>query len=83
LVLTLLLVQSPARAQGQVREYRRAHEYEILKEFLELLAIPNVASDRDNIRHNAAALVAMMQRRKLQPRLLEAADPAAFQGRKG
>jgi acetylornithine deacetylase/succinyl-diaminopimelate desuccinylase-like protein len=60
-----------------VREYRRAHEREILKEFLDLLAIPNVASDRENIRRNAAAVVAMMQRRKLQPRLLEAADPAA------
>jgi acetylornithine deacetylase/succinyl-diaminopimelate desuccinylase-like protein len=77
LALTLLLVQSSARAQGQVREYRRAHEHEILKEFLDLLAIPNVASDRENIRRNAAALVTMMQRRKLQPRLLQPADPAA------
>lgn len=71
------LNQSLALAQGSVREYRRAHEHEILKEFLDLLAIPNVASDRENIRRNAAAVVAMMQRRKLQPRLLEASDPAA------
>jgi acetylornithine deacetylase/succinyl-diaminopimelate desuccinylase-like protein len=77
LILTLLLVQTSALAQRSVREYRRAHEREILKEFLDLLAIPNVASDRENIRRNAAAVVAMMQRRKLQPRLLEAADPAA------
>ncbi|HEV7475795.1 MAG TPA: M20/M25/M40 family metallo-hydrolase [Pyrinomonadaceae bacterium] len=75
--LTLLLIQSPALAQSPVRDYRRAHEHEILKEFLDLLAIPNVASDRENIRRNAAAVVAMMQRRKLQPRLLEAADAAA------
>jgi acetylornithine deacetylase/succinyl-diaminopimelate desuccinylase-like protein len=60
-----------------VREYRLAHEHEILREFLELLAIPNVADDRENIRRNAAAIVTMMQRRRLQPRLLEAADPAA------
>ncbi len=77
LALTMLLVQSTALAQGPVRDYRRAHEHEILNEFLELLAIPNVASDRENIRRNAAAVVTMMQRRKLQPRLLEASDPAA------
>lgn len=77
LALTLLLVQSLALAAGSVREYRRAHEHEILKEFMELLAIPNVADDRENIRRNAAAIIKMMQRRRLQPRLLEASDPAA------
>jgi acetylornithine deacetylase/succinyl-diaminopimelate desuccinylase-like protein len=77
LAVTLLLVQSLALAQGSVREYRRAHEHEILREFLELLAIPNVAEDRENIRRNAAAIMTMMQRRRLQPRLLEASDPAA------
>jgi acetylornithine deacetylase/succinyl-diaminopimelate desuccinylase-like protein len=75
--LTLLLAQSLTLADGSIREYRHAHEHEILTEFLDLLAIPNVASDRENIRRNAAAVVAMMQRRKLQPRLLEASDPAA------
>ncbi len=77
LALTLLLVQSLALAQGSVREYRRAHEHEILKEFVELLANPNVANDRENIRRNAAAVITMMQRRRLQPKLLEASDPAA------
>ena len=77
LALALLLVQSTALAQNPVREYRKAHEHEILKEFMDLLAIPNVASDQDNIRRNAAALLAMMQRRKLQPRLLEASDKSA------
>lgn len=75
--LVLLLVQSLVMGQGPVREYRRTHEHEILKEFLELLAIPNVANDRENIRRNASALVTMMQRRKLQPKLLEPSDPAA------
>ena len=50
LALTLLLVQSLAMAQATVREYRRAHEHEILREFLDLLSIPNVASDTENIR---------------------------------
>ncbi len=76
LALTLLLLQSFALADGRVREYRRTHEHAILKEFTELLAIPNVAADQVNIRRNAAAIMAMMQRRKLQPRLLETPDPA-------
>ena len=76
LALSLLLVQSIV-AQNAARDYRRAHEHEILREFMALLAIPNVASDRENIRRNAATLVSMMERRKLQPRLLEASDPAA------
>jgi len=57
LSLMLLLLQSLALAQGSVRDYRRAHEHEILSEFMELLAIPNVASDRENIRRNAAAII--------------------------
>ena len=74
--LTLLLIQSTALGSGSVRDYRRAHEHEILSEFMELLAIPNVASDRDNIRRNAAAIMNIMQRRKLAPRLLETSDPS-------
>ncbi|HEV7681062.1 MAG TPA: M20/M25/M40 family metallo-hydrolase [Pyrinomonadaceae bacterium] len=76
LCLTLVFVQSLALANGSVRDYRRAHEHEILSEFMELLAIPNVASDRENIRRNAAAIMTMMQRRKLAPRLLETSDPS-------
>src|SRR5258705_5185346 len=76
LALMLLLLQSPALAQGSMRDYRRAHEHEILSEFMELLAIPNVASDRENIRRNAAAIMTMMQRRKLAPHLLETSDPS-------
>ncbi|MGH9941990.1 MAG: M20/M25/M40 family metallo-hydrolase [Pyrinomonadaceae bacterium] len=57
-----------------VREYRKAHERQILEEFTDLLSIPNVASDRANIRRNADALVQMMERRGLNPRLLEATD---------
>lgn len=76
LALTLVLAQSMAFADGSVREYRRAHEHEILKEFLELLAIPNVASDRENIHRNADAILAMMQRRKLAPRMIETSDPS-------
>ena len=75
--VTLALAQSP------VREYRRAHERQILAEFTQLLAIPNVAADRQNIRRNAEFILGMMQRRGLNPRLLETAtkeSPPAVYG---
>jgi len=60
-----------ANGQSSVRDYRRAHERQILDEFTRLLAVPNVASDRENIRRNAQFIIEMMQRRGLRPRLLE------------
>ena len=71
-----------AIAQTSTRDYRRAHEHQILTEFARLLAIPNVASDRENIRRNAKYILEMMQRRGLNPQLLEAktkdVPPAVF-----
>ena len=55
-------------------EYRRAHERQIIAEFARLLEIPNVASDLQNIRRNAELIREMMQRRGLNPRLLETAS---------
>ena len=75
LLLTLLPVSIFAQTQDKVREYRRANERQILKEFTTLLAIPNVASDTQNIRRNAALIVDMMKQRGLNPRLLEASTP--------
>jgi len=59
-------------AQSPVRDYRRAHERQIIDEFTRLLAIPNIASDRENLRRSAQFIVEMMQRRGLNPQLLEA-----------
>ena len=76
LVLSILLpVAIFAQSQDKVGDYRRANELQILKEFTTLLAIPNVASDTQNIRRNAAFIVEMMKQRGLNPRLLEAATP--------
>jgi acetylornithine deacetylase/succinyl-diaminopimelate desuccinylase-like protein len=61
-----------ANGQLPIRDYRRAHERQILDEFTRLLAIPNVASDRENIRRNAQFILELMQRRGLNPQLLEA-----------
>jgi acetylornithine deacetylase/succinyl-diaminopimelate desuccinylase-like protein len=63
-------------SQSTVRDYRHAHERQILDEFTRLLSIPNVASDRENIRRNAEFILEMMQRRGLTPQLLEAKSPA-------
>jgi len=74
--LTLLPVSVFSQTtQDQVRDYRRAHEQQIIKEFTTLLAIPNVAADTPNIRKNAAMIVELMKQRGLNPRLLEAKTP--------
>lgn len=62
--------------EGKIREYRRENEHRILDEYLKFLAIPNVASDRENIRRNAAFIIEMMRSRGLKGRLLETNDPA-------
>lgn len=65
---------------ASVRAYRQAHEAEIMSEFVELLSIPNVASDAVNIRRNAEKLLEMMRRRGIEARLLEGAGPPAIYG---
>jgi len=67
----IALLSVAAIAQSPVRDYRRAHERQILAEFTRLLAIPNIASDRENIRRNAEFIREMMQQRGLNPELLE------------
>ena len=64
----------------RVRSWRAAHETEILREFTQLLAIPNLASDTPNIRRNADAIVALFAKRRITARLLESpnAPPAVF-----
>jgi acetylornithine deacetylase/succinyl-diaminopimelate desuccinylase-like protein len=72
--LWLILIAACCTAslgQSLVRDYRRAHERQILAEFTRLLSIPNVASDATNIRRSAQFIIEMMQRRGLNPRLLE------------
>ena len=78
-LLLLILLPFPLVAQTtqeKVRDFRRANEHQILKEFTTLLSIPNVASDTANIRKNAALIVDMMKQRGLNPRLLEGPTPA-------
>lgn len=86
IILFVLFTASPSGAQNnlqlEVRSYREKHEHQIFKEFVDLLSIPNIASDLPNIRKNAAAIMEMMKRRRLNPRLLDAkstnAPPAIY-----
>jgi acetylornithine deacetylase/succinyl-diaminopimelate desuccinylase-like protein len=62
------------------RRWRESHERAILSEFMELLAMPNLARDEGDIRRNAAAVGALLERRGVQTRLLEVpgAPPVVF-----
>jgi len=60
--LAALSLAAPAQAADQAA---------LLKEYAELLAIPNVATSIPDIRKNADHIVAMMAKRGLKPRLLE------------
>jgi acetylornithine deacetylase/succinyl-diaminopimelate desuccinylase-like protein len=62
-----------------IRTYRKAHEYEIIREFTDLLSIPNVSSDQENIRKNAAFIQDMMTKRGIDTRIMETAgNPVVF-----
>src|SRR5688572_26414914 len=74
IVFTFANVSSQVNVASSVRAYRQSNEHRLFNEFIELLSIPNVASDTPNIRKNADYLVAEMQKRGLKPRLLEAQD---------
>jgi len=72
--------QSPEQVRNAVRQYRQAHEAEIVRDFARLLAIPNVASDTANIRANAAFIIDLLKQRGFTARTLEVAGapPAVY-----
>src|SRR4051812_25337292 len=75
LVLLFTLPATAASPQSEtVRSWRVAHERELITEYLEFLAIPNVTVDRSNIRRNADYVVEMMKRRGIDARLLTVAS---------
>jgi acetylornithine deacetylase/succinyl-diaminopimelate desuccinylase-like protein len=52
------------------REYTASHRAELVHQFSELLSIPNVAVDPENLKRNADLLVAMLHKRGIDSRLL-------------
>jgi len=80
LALAALAQAQPNPAAAAAHQWRAAHEQAILAEFMDLLAIPNLASDQPNIRRNAAAVSAMLEKRGVKTQLLEVpgAPPVVF-----
>ncbi|MCC7131765.1 MAG: hypothetical protein IT352_03920, partial [Gemmatimonadales bacterium] len=64
----------------RVRRYREGNEVAIVRELADLLALPNVATNLEDIRTNARHLVGMMERRGIGARILETdgAPPAVY-----
>jgi len=82
LIVALLLISAsafadPADVAKQTRGWRAAHQREILTEFVELLSLPNLASDAPNINRNAQAIRVLCEKRGLTTKLLtiEGAPP--------
>ncbi|MBX9927859.1 MAG: M20/M25/M40 family metallo-hydrolase, partial [Gemmatimonadaceae bacterium] len=80
LAVGTLSAQDAATVRREVRAYREAREPQIVREFADLLAIPNVASDAPNIRRNAEHIKVMLERRGLAAQILENGvhPPAVF-----
>ena len=63
----------------KVREYRQAHEHQLLDELVEWLSIPNVAADKVNIRRCAEWLKTAMEKRGITAQILETGgSPVVF-----
>lgn len=65
-----IVVQS-ADVRSAIQAYVASHQRAILAELVELLSIPNVTADAENIRRNALHLRGMLQKRGLRTELLE------------
>lgn len=84
-IITILLFNTAtllthAQTSTTIRAYREANETKIVNELVELLSIPNVASDQPNIRRNAAKLIDMMKQRGIETQLLEGKGSPAVYG---
>lgn len=80
---TALLLLAAASAFGQsstasdIRTYIRTHDAAIFREFIGLLAIPNVHGDIPNLKKNAEYLREMFARRGMNPEIWLGAPDAA------
>src|SRR2546423_752379 len=68
----LAAAQTNPAAQS-ARTWRQAHENAVLSEFMNLLALPNLARDIEGIRKNAAAVSAILEKRGVKTQYLEVA----------
>ena len=61
--LTATAQTNPASVAA--RQWRQRHERGVVEEFTTLLAIPNIARDKENIQKKAETIAAMMQKREI------------------
>ena len=71
MVLGVALAAQPADLRARVSAYADANQKQIIGELLELLAIPNIAADKPNIRRNAEHLRGLLGRHGLAAEILE------------
>ena len=85
LVLVSASYSNDLRAQGMggtdvdhvlsvVDEYREARERQIVDDFVDLLSLPNVATNLDDMAVNAAHIVSLLEPRGFKTRVLEAGN---------
>jgi len=83
MVLALLALLAPLDrppAADAARRYREANEARLIRQYAELLSIPNTASDKPNIRRNAEHIARMFAAAGARTELIEAggANPAVY-----
>jgi acetylornithine deacetylase/succinyl-diaminopimelate desuccinylase-like protein len=79
LLISLISAQTNP-ASITARRWRESHERAIIDEYFQLLSIPNIATDQVNIRRNADLIVAMLKKRGVDAKLVQAPDvnPVVF-----
>ena len=75
-LLALCLGLAPSFAQDNpaavaAHQWRVHHEHAIVSEFMDLLSIPDIATDQSDIRKNAALIRQILEKRGVKTRLLE------------
>ena len=83
LLLVFVTAGLPAQtnpASQAAQTWRQQHEHAIMDDFVALLAIPNIARDRENIQRNADLILAMMRKSGIPSRLVSVAgaNPVVF-----
>ncbi|HXS93578.1 MAG TPA: M20/M25/M40 family metallo-hydrolase [Candidatus Limnocylindrales bacterium] len=72
-LLLLIVVSVRAQDRAALQAWTAAHQRQVIGELEQLLAIPNVGTDRANIRRNADFVMGMLRHRGLNAELLETA----------
>src|SRR5688572_16709317 len=68
-----------AQQRQPIEQFVASHQQAIMREFVELLAIPNVAADRANVRRNANLLSTLFAKRGFTAEILETdGNPLVF-----